>query len=111
MDTKTELLHCAICQSTFIGEGAHPLLDAWVGLKGHIIANHPEVSAAHAKAEDGGDSCEFAVADCPDCVLSARMANVPLAVILGKRKLAPQQTQAEINADLVDAGRGHLVRS
>lgn len=80
--------------------------------------------SAHKLAEENEQSCPLPMNECPECVASARDAGIPMSVILGKTKLSDHFSEAQIarecgdkekadeldRQDLIDAGRGHLVR-
>lgn len=87
MSQQTEMLHCHVCQSSFIGEGEQALSEAWSSLKEHINENHPEVLEACLGAADNERACPNGAGRCPECNDNARYAGIPLSVILGKTKL------------------------
>ena len=63
----------------------------------------------HERAGENGEPCPIAVSDCPGCTADAQAAGIPLAVIQGKAKLNAT-SKSEYRAEMIDAGRGHLLR-
>ncbi len=64
-----------------------------------------------------GDEGRCGIADhdwrmCPRQVDSARSAGIPIDVIMGKRTInvPPPEDSERYRQDMIDAGRGHLLR-
>lgn len=73
------------------------------------------IDEAHDEAAEDGRPCPNGVRECPGCIESARDAGIPLAVIMGKRRLTDCELRAHdaddsYRRDMIDAGRGYLLR-